>query len=132
MKLLTAFTTLFLSFSFFSYSQLTEASAEVSIEAIPYVDENGESGNDHKISAVITVNDIDFFGEAVVTVLDATYEFPLKRQKVKITELQQTNKVNGNSFSIEFSGLPEATGYKIIFDLRDFQGNHLPEFTHNL
>lgn len=122
MKLLTAFTTLFLSFSFFSYSQLTEASAEVSVESAVLNEEDGTLMTYFNIVNNVTINDADFFGAVVITVYDSENGYPLAKIKKQKSDLD----IQNNQFVVKIVGMENQSGYDVEIDVRDYQSNTLP------
>ncbi|MCR9174227.1 MAG: hypothetical protein NXI10_17150 [bacterium] len=75
----------------------------------------------------VYLDDIDFFGEVIVTVYDLSSGQPLAMIKSTKAELDSLNAISASVATIEFPGFPPiASSYRVDVLPRNFQGGNLP------
>ena len=135
MKLATRSITLivFTISAFFSFSQLDSTSIMLSSESYSYLDENNDSILARCVNVETWVNDFDFFGEIVVTVIELENNFPVEIKKLSKNDVISSNSILTDSILIKmYAGIVVGRTYSIEVQVRDYQGLNLPLQTATL
>ena len=74
----------------------------------------------------VYVNDTDFLGEIVVTVLDPSTDYPLAKQKLTKQEAIDEGLLTGNNIQVSLDYLTSPESYRIELIVRNYQGANLP------
>ncbi len=83
----------------------------------------------------IAVYDIDFFGEAVVSVYDAaSSDYPVSKIKMTKQEFIDESQLNGSVVTMKFYGIDPQGSYRIDTQVRNYQGANfqLISTNHNI
>lgn len=115
---------LFLSIE--SFSQLDSATVDLELETWVDVTENNDTLTGKYFAATIWVNDMDFFGEVVITVYDNELNYPVNMVKYTKAQLIDQELIEGTEFTVPIYNIEEGRTYRVVTFVRDYQSNNLP------
>lgn len=86
----------------------------------------GDSINQKIIKTETWVNDFDFFGEILIMIYDLENDYPVDQIKYTKQEIIDGGLILNNVITIKSYTAEEERSYKIVSNVRNFQGNNLP------
>ncbi len=101
-------------------------SASVSLSLTNEVDPSDTTAMVDVLTIETTVNDIDFFGEVVITVYEYNTNYPVSMMKVAKQEFIDEQQVSGNVLITKIYGIDGSMSFRIETSVRNFQGASLP------
>lgn len=113
---------LFLSFS--TFSQLDSASVDIDFQTGPDPEDTTQSADILTID--ISIYDIDFMGEVIVTVYEPVSDYPILRVKKTMAEFQSESLISGDVATLTLYGIPPDEDYRIETLVRNYQGANTP------
>ena len=119
--------------SFFSVAQLDSIQVELTHQQIS----NPEDSLDllDILNVIVSIYDIDFMGDLVITVYHDETSFPVQRIKYTKQQLIDSGIISDQTFQntvvIPFYELERETAYKVDVLVRNYQGAFLPVKTVN-
>ena len=128
LRTVTAFM-LFVCLSSNAYSQLESVNVEI-IFTVETDSVNLDSLGGHQIIDVmnvnVTIDDIDFMGEVIVTVYDDQTNYPLSKLKMTAQQFIDANLKVGSIVTVKLDGQNPTGSYRVETQVRNFQGGNFP------
>ena len=115
---------LFTIYGVFSFAQIDSVTVNLHFET--GTDPGDSSLTIDVLHVDASIYDIDFMGEVIVTVYDATAGFPMGRIKMTAQEFTDQNLLNGDIVTIKLYGLDPVVPYRTETHVRNYQGANSP------
>ena len=111
------------SFGSFSFSQVDSVDVTIHFDLgiDPY-----DSVTVDVMHIDLSIHDIDFLGEVLVTLYEPTSGFPLSKIKMTKAELELESLISGSDATIKIYGLDPTLEYNIESLVRNYQGGNFP------
>lgn len=109
-----------------SFSQLDSSTVDLQLETWVDVTENNDTITGKYFNATVWVNDMDFFGEVVITAYDHELNYPVNMVKYTKQQLLDQELINGQEFTVPVYNIEEGRTYRVVTFVRDYQSNNLP------
>jgi len=107
-------------------------SASVSLSFTTAQDPEDSLATVDVIEVNVSIYDIDFMGEVIVTLYDQATNYPLQRLKKSSAELIAEGSINGDIATMYFYEILTTEDYTIETQVRNFQGANLGLITTQL
>lgn len=107
-------------------------SASVSLSFTTAQDPEDSLATVDVIEVNVSIYDIDFMGEVIVTLFDQATNYPIQRLKKSSAELIAEGSINGDIATVYFYEVLTTEDYTIETQVRNFQGANLGLITTQL
>lgn len=108
------------------FAQLDSATVDFQLKTFVDINEFNDSITGKYYDVTIWVNDMDFFGEVVVSVYDNDLNYPVNKVKYTKTQLIDQGLIIGQEFTIPIYNIEEGRTYRFVTFIRDYQSNNIP------